>query len=135
MKKKLYLDVDGVLLTTKNTKAAPGSAAFLDVILSNFDCYWLTTHCKDGKVNMVLDRLAKYYPANIIKKLQVIKPTTWNTSKTEGIDFDSDFFWLDDYVFTFEKKILASKGCTDRLLLVDLNRENELMNICSKYLS
>lgn len=123
-----------MLLTTKHTEAAPNGVAFLDFILSNYDCYWLTTHCREGNTNMVLDRLSKYYPTETMAKLQEVKPVKWNTLKTEGIDFDSDFFWIDDYVFTVERNILISKGCADRLIIVDLNKENELLNICSGYL-
>lgn len=130
---KLYLDVDGVLLTNKNTRVAPYGVEFIDAVTSKFDCYWLTTHCKDGNTDMVLDRLSKYYPTKTIAKLQAVKPVKWNTLKTEGIDFDSDFFWVDDYVFTIEKKVLASNGCMDKLILVDLNRKNELLKICSIY--
>ena len=60
---KLYLDIDGVLLTTKNTKAANGAIEFIDFALSNFECYWLTTHCKDGSSNQVL-----CYLQNLTKK-------------------------------------------------------------------
>lgn len=129
--KKLYLDIDGVLLTSKHTEAAPGGIAFLNYILSNYNCYWLTTHCKDGNINMALDRLSKYYPVRMVAKLRCIKPVKWNTLKTEGIDFNSDFFWVDDYAFDVEKRILSSKGKKNSLILVDLRRENELMNICS----
>jgi ribonucleotide monophosphatase NagD (HAD superfamily) len=43
---KLYLDIDGVLLTAKHTQAAPGVDEFIKFITQNFACYWLTTHCK-----------------------------------------------------------------------------------------
>lgn len=131
---KLYLDIDGVLLTAKNTKAAPNGIAFLDYIIPKFDCYWLTTHCRDGSNAAVMDRMSKYYPEQIIKKLQSVKPVKWNTLKTEAIDFDSSFFWIDDNVFEAEKNILKQRGCMNKLLLVDLNRENELLRICSDYL-
>lgn len=81
-----------------------------------------------------MDRMSKYYPEQIIKKLQSVKPVKWNTLKTEAIDFDSSFFWIDDNVFEAEKNILKQRGCMNKLLLVDLNRENELLRICSDYL-
>lgn len=132
--KKIYLDVDGVLLTNKHTQAASYGNEFIDAIVSKYDCFWLTTHCKDGDTSIVLDRLSKYYSADIMKKLQKVKPTIWNTLKTEAIDFKSDFQWIDDYVFTAEKKILEQKNCLDRLLIVDLNKEDELLKICSDHL-
>ena len=66
--KKLYLDIDGVLLTTKNTRAADGAVEFIDLAISNFECYWLTTHCKDGNCNQVLKLLAQYFPNDIIER-------------------------------------------------------------------
>lgn len=131
---KLYLDVDGVLLTSKNVKAAPNGIAFLDNILSSFDCYWLTTHCKDGNTTSVLNRLSEYYPKQTIIKLQKVKPVKWDTLKTEAIDFSSSFIWLDDYVFEAEKAKLRQEKCLDRLVLVNLKRKNELLNICSNLL-
>lgn len=127
--KKIYIDVDGVLLTSKHTQAAPYGEVFINIIISKYDCFWLTTHCKDGDNRMVLDRLAKYYSADTIKKLQVVKPTKWNTLKTEAIDFESDFYWLDDYVFEAEKKVLKQRNCINKLLLVNLNNERELLDI------
>jgi hypothetical protein len=44
--KNLYLAIDGVLLTTKHTQAAPGVDEFVDFITAYFEYYWLTTHCK-----------------------------------------------------------------------------------------
>ena len=43
---KLYLDIDGVLLHPKEDKAAEHAAELIEYITSEFDCYWLTTHCK-----------------------------------------------------------------------------------------
>ena len=128
---KLYLDVDGVLLTTKNTQAAEGGIAFIENILSNFDCYWLTTHCRDNNTDNVLRALSKYYPSNIIEKLKKVKPTKWDTLKTEGIDFNSKFYWLDDYIFEIEKDVLKQHGCLDNLILVNLANKEELFTISS----
>ena len=130
--KKLYIDVDGVLLTSKNTQMAEGSIAFIEEVLSRFDCYWLTTHCKDGNNNQVLNYLSQYFPINIIEKLKKIKATEWDTLKTEGIDFTSDFYWFDDYVFEIEKIELRKHDCLNNLILIDLNRPNELFNALQK---
>lgn len=128
---KLYLDIDGVLLTTKNIKAVDHAEIFIDFILENFDCYWLTTHCRGGNNDNLLKMLSEYFPNNIIKKISKIKPTLWDTLKTEAIDFNCDFLWLDDYVFEAEKKVLKENNCSDNLLIVDLKNEDELSStIC-----
>lgn len=126
-KRKLYLDVDGVLLTTKNTRVADGAEEFIDYVLSNYDCYWLSSHCRDGNSDRILGLLAQYFPDDVMDKLTKIKPTKWETLKTEGIDLESDFYWLDDYAFDAEKKILDQHCRHYSLILVNLDNENELL--------
>jgi len=120
----IYLDIDGVLLTSKNTKAGFNSELFIDFLVNSFDCFWLTTHCK-GDVKPTIQYLEHFFDHTTIELLKQIQATNWDTLKTEAIDFDSDFFWLDDYPFKSEIKVLESFGLKDRLLIVDLNRENE----------
>lgn len=125
---KLYLDIDGVLLTKHNTRAADGIEEFLDHVLAEFDCYWLTTHCRDGNPDHLLRMLAFYFTSDVMVKIQRVKPTAWNTLKTEAIDFNTDFFWVDDYVFEAEMNVLRRHKCLNKLLLVDLDKENEIEN-------
>lgn len=94
-KKKLYLDIDGVLVTVKNTRAADGVLPFLKFVTANFDCYWLTTHCK-GDAHTAFNYVVEFIPNSECFLLK-IKPTNWNTLKTEAIDLDSESIWLDDY--------------------------------------
>ena len=101
--RKIYHDVDGVLLTRKNVRMADGAMEFIDYVLSNFDCYWLTTHCRSHETDNILKYLSEFFPSDIVDKLAFVKPSLWDTGKTEGIDFDSDFYWLDDYLFEFER--------------------------------
>ncbi len=129
--KKLYLDVDGVLLTAKETRTADHVLPFIDYIIDNFDCYWLTTHCK-GDTKAVLNRLSKYFDQAVIEKLQALKPTFWNTLKTEAIDFLSDFYWLDDNPMRAEVGIITTKSLNDRLIIVNLDRNDELKNIMKR---
>lgn len=130
--KKLYLDIDGVLLTNRNPRAADGATELIEFILSRFDCYWLTTHCRENSSTNALRRLALYFPESVIEKLKQIKPTQWNTLKTEAIVFNSDFYWLDDYVLEAEKKELERHKCLQNLLLVDLMNDNDLTKIMQK---
>ena len=127
--KKLYIDIDGVLLTNKNTQRPQYAVEFIDYITSAFDCYWLTSHCKEGKTAHLLQYLSPYYDNKTIDKLKKIKPTSWLNAKIEAINIDSDFYWLDDYVFNFEKEILEGFSVIDRLIEVNLNYENELKHI------
>ena len=50
----------------------------------------------------------------------------WKDLKTEAIDLDAEFIWLEDHPFESEKLVLHKAGKIDSLITVDLNRENEL---------
>lgn len=130
-KKRLYLDIDGVLLTVKQTRPADYSTAFIEFITGNFYCYWLTTHCK-GDAKNAISYLTRYLDDKSIQLLHQVKPTNWETLKTEAIDFSHDFFWLEDYPFNAEKEVLKKHGRIENLIVVDLNNADELKRV--KYL-
>jgi hypothetical protein len=127
---RLYLDIDGVLLT-KDHKIPEDADIFIPFVLRTFDCYWLTTHCK-GDASTALHYLSAHFPPEWIVKLKEVKPTNWDALKTEGIDFTKDFFWLDDAPFAAEQNILAPQGALDRLLVVDLKNNYALSTIMGK---
>lgn len=124
----LYLDIDGVLLDYDNDSYANGAIEFIDYVTSEFNCYWLTTHCK-GDTKPAIEYLSKYFQSNTIEKLKTIKPTYWEDLKTEGIDFDKSFIWIDDYPFQAELAVLENFGVSDSIYKVDLRKDNELFNV------
>ncbi|HET9503165.1 MAG TPA: hypothetical protein VFO93_06470, partial [Hymenobacter sp.] len=92
----------------------------------HFACYWLTTHCK-GDSAPALRYLSQFLPPATLELLrQAVQPTTWDTLKTEAIDVSADFYWLDDSPFESEIAYLQARGVADRLIVVDLNRPDEL---------
>jgi len=124
--KRLYIDIDGVLLT-KEGAPAPHLVEFLAYATENFDCYWLTTHCK-GDAGPAIQHLSQTVPSEAMPFLEKIKPTNWTTLKTEALDFSQDFLWLDDYVLEFEKGILKKQGALDSLISIDLDSSpNQLL--------
>ncbi len=123
--KRLYIDIDGVLLTTKQIRPAENVSVFLDFISTNFECLWLTTHCK-GLENNSIKYLSNYLNINDLEKIKTFKETNWDALKTDGIDFESDFYWLDDYPFESEILVLKSLNLENRLLKVELNGEKNL---------
>ena len=126
--KIIYLDIDGVFLTTKNTKAADYSNELIRFLVNHFDCFWLTTHCKRG-INSTNQYLSSFFDHKTLELFKLVKETNWETLKTEAIDFHSDFYWLDDYPFEAEKKMLDLNGCLPRLITVNLTNHNELKNL------
>ena len=125
---KLYLDIDGVLLHTKKPHAAEYAAEFIDYVTANFDCYWLTTHCK-GDATTAQQYLTEYFPAEVMEKIKRIKPTNWDTLKTDAINFHEKFIWLDDYPFRAELDVLKQHGCEERCIVVNLHNSDELKSI------
>lgn len=125
--KNLYLDIDGVLLT-KDGYAADYAIPFIEFITDNYDCYWLTTHCK-GNSDTLLLYLSKYLDICSVEKLRKLKSTNWETLKTEAINFQSEFLWIDDYVLDSEMNVLRANSSVDRLILVNLSNWQELKRI------
>lgn len=126
--KKLYVDIDGVLLTVKNTEIAEFSIPFIHFITQHFDCYWLTTHCK-GINKIALAYLSSYFDPETISVLASIKATNWKTLKTEAIDFSSDFYWIDDYPLQAEIEVLKKYDVANKLIIANLNNRGELYRI------
>lgn len=126
---KLYLDSDGVLLTTKHTQAAPGVDAFVEFVTQHFACFWLTTHCKGDSAPALRYLSSFLQPATLERLCQAVQPTNWDTLKTEAIDVAADFHWLDDSPFQAEIAYLQARGVADRLVVINLNRPDELATI------
>jgi len=122
--KKLYLDVDGVLLgkhSPNNLEVvlAKHAKEFLEFCLKRYECHWLTTHCKDGDNTYVLRWLRKYADRQVFNLVKTIKATSWGTLKTDAIDFSSDFYWIDDEPLLTEIEILRKNNAYHKW--VDIN--------------
>ena len=126
----IYLDIDGVLLTRDHSVPEYGEE-FIAYLTSHHEVNWLTTHCRGGE-NRAIDYLSQYYSETILAKLSKVKPTDWKDQKTEAIDFNSEFIWLDDYPFESEKRVLKKHNRIDALMVVDLKREGELKRVKMK---
>ncbi|MBN2890488.1 MAG: hypothetical protein JXL97_01345 [Bacteroidales bacterium] len=124
----LYLDIDGVLLTTKNPTKADFADEFIEFVVNRFNCFWLTTHCK-GDSEPAMKYLSKYFEKETITNLKKIKPTNWNTLKTEAIDFSSEFVWLEDNPMYSELAVLQRLNKSENLIVVSLNKKSELERI------
>ncbi len=125
---KLYIDVDGVLLGKISNNLpdivfAKYAKEFLELCLENFECYWLTTHCKDNNNSNVIKYLSPYVDDEILKLLLKIKPTKWDSLKTEAIDLESNFFWIDDAPLYCEKEVLKKYGIFDRWIEINTRKD------------
>lgn len=119
------------MLLTKRQEVPEGSIEFINFLIDNFNCFWLTTHCRTGE-NKALNYLSKFYNEHTIKTLSKVKPTNWMDLKTEAIDLNSNFIWLEDQPFEAEKLILKKYDKLESLMIIDLNKPNELKEVISK---
>jgi hypothetical protein len=125
----LYLDVDGVLLGAAGragegqsglgTALARHAEEFLAYCTTQCDCYWLTTHCREGDAGPVMRYLARYAGEIALVLAAAVKPTAWCTLKTEVIDPESDFYVVDDGLLQVEQEWLAVHGVRDRWIETD----------------
>ncbi len=124
----LFIDIDGVLLGkdphSNDCMLANHASDFLEYSLQNFDCYWLTTHCK-GSIDTVVDYLAPYSSVHFLNLVQKVKPTYFKTFKVEALF--GDYFWVDDQPTAYELQFLEEKNQLHRWLQVNTRKNiNEL---------
>jgi hypothetical protein len=124
---KIYLDIDGVILT-KEGKQMPFLKEFLLYVfnLAGEEVYWLSTHCKDGNTERVIQHLEGKVEDDVLEVLKIVKGTKWEDLKTEGIDLNSEFLWFDDNIFESEYRVLEKLNKDYCLIKVEENLE-ELM--------
>ncbi|MCC3160738.1 hypothetical protein LJ737_26110 [Hymenobacter sp. 15J16-1T3B] len=125
---RLYIDIDGVLLTKRPVAAAPGAEAFIHFLTQHFNCFWLTTHCR-GDARVAVRYVAQYVDASTLACLQTWQTTDWDTLKTEALHDTTEFYWLDDAPFVSEQQELERRGLLHRLITVDLARPDELQQL------
>lgn len=130
----IYLDIDGVLLANDNNLAL-GADEFVKYLVTNFDVYWLTTHCQ-GDASVPLKRFGHLFQHDVANLLKRIKPTTWDNAKTEAIDFTKPFLWFDDDLYDEEREELIRHKSLASWIEVDLaknpNELNRLIEVLSK---
>lgn len=130
----IYLDIDGVLVT-RGIEPAPHSKEFLQYVLTNYPdtTFWLTTHCQ-GDETVPIKHIGHLFDADTVKLMDKIKPTSWSTAKTRGIDFTQPFLWFDDSLFYEEKQTLIDNGVLDNWIEVNLTKyPNQLVTFLGSF--
>jgi hypothetical protein len=130
--KNLYLDIDGVILDKRGCPAY-GLEGFLRFAIVHFSCFWLTTHCS-GNAKLTLSYLTSKVPKEALELMSGIRPTAWSLWKTEAIDFTKPFYWLDDYAFDGERKVLREHRCESSLILINLETNPKQLEALCKQL-
>lgn len=124
----IYLDIDGTLIhediTDNYGKPARGLEEFL-VALRPHDTYWLTTHCTYGDPTHARRKLKAVLPPEYHADIDRIKPTVWRDSKTEGIDWSTDFIWFDNDISDTEWERFESAHPNQQVFEVNLKDNPE----------
>jgi hypothetical protein len=119
----IYLDIDGTLIHEDRwgmeNPAAAGLGEFL-MALRPHDTYWLTTHCRDGNPERAREIMKRVLPDALHPDIDRIKPTVWDTLKTQGIDWSQDFIWFDDNISALEWEQIAQGSENQQAIEVDL---------------
>jgi hypothetical protein len=120
----IYLDIDGTMIHEDRwdmqNPAAEGLADFL-VALRPHETFWLTTHCRDGNPERAREILKQYLPESLHADIDRIKPTIWDTMKTEGIDWSKDFIWFDNDIMIAERKLFETAKPEQQVIEVNLD--------------
>lgn len=129
----IYLDIDGVLLANENNRSNY-SEEFIEFIVSNYEVYWLTTHCMDGNANTPIQHIKHLFNPKTVQLMKQIKGTTWVTAKTEAIDYSKPFIWFDDDLYPEEREVLIRHNALDNRIEVDLKKnENQLADFIRSF--
>lgn len=130
----LYLEIDGVILT-RGVTPAPHLETFLAYILDNYSVSWLTSWCKGNNVPTV-KYLSRFLSRECVALVKKIKPTNFILDKTEAIDFNKNFFWLDKELFDSEKNTLKRHDVYESWIELNLMKNpNQLLDLVNNELS
>jgi hypothetical protein len=130
----IYLDINGVLLAN-DLNPANYAEDFLKYVLNKYpdSTYWLTTHC-NGDASVPIQHIGHLFSEKTVNLMKQIKPTTWETAKTRGIDFTLPFLWFDDDLFYEEKQTLEKHCLLDNWIEVDLFKNpNKLLDFINSF--
>ena len=134
MKADIYLDIDGVLITS-GSRPANYASEFIDYVLKNYPetTYWLTTHC-NGDASKPIKNIGHLFDNKTVEYMKQIKPTSWDTAKTRAIDMSRPFLWFDDNLFFEEKQTLIDNNLLDSWIEVNLtNNPDQLVDFISDF--
>jgi len=129
----VYLDIDGVLLSTDRERPsrlalADHAVEFLGFVVANFDVYWLTPACR-GDAIAAMDHLVRHARLSDREHLMGlcarIRATNYKTLRTEALPAGEPFIWIDDAPSDAELADLRARGLFQSWLWIDTREEPE----------
>ncbi|CAO3356102.1 hypothetical protein [Azospirillum melinis] len=140
----LYLDIDGTLLRRRAEVAGlrdayeidPDALGLLAWAVEHFECWWLSTRCRDGNPEGALRAFrhalgVTKLPEEWARVLGVIPAAAWSTSKVEGINltYSAGWFWIDDDPGAADVAVLSGQNVAERLIRIDRSGQRPLAGI------
>lgn len=132
MIRRLYVDVDGVILSHRPGGGPIGMSLkehideFFKWATSNFDCYWLTGWATHGNRQLIDTILLPHLP----EEAKLIDVAIWSNLKTDAIK-NGESLWCDDELLKPEREYLEENGWFNNFILVDPN-EPSLKHLIQK---
>ena len=128
----IYLDIDGVILAN-DREPARHIKEFLEFVVGKYPVYWLTTHCQ-GDASYTIHHLSRWLDQETLTLAAKIRPTNWEKSKAEAIDWKTPFLWFDYQLFDFEKADLIKHQALDSWIEVDFSKDpDQLQKIIQNF--
>lgn len=127
----IYLDINQVLLNSKNTLALHCDK-FLGTIIK-YPTFWLTADY-GGKVDTALSHLLPLLNHEQRNLITMIDRVPWDLARTEAIDFSEPFLWFTRTVDEFERSDLEVQKCVKNLVLIDADKEPAILKLYAKKL-
>jgi len=125
----LYLGVEEVFIhRTEPVKGvrrryaiAPYALTFLCWATYGFECRWLTRWNRDGGANRIRAAFQialnlRNLPNDMEDLFECISPTVWDNAMVEGIDVDTDFYWIETNPDQESLAALERRGLQERLI-------------------
>ena len=139
MRRKIYLDVDGVFLRSPNLgvwngewEVAPHAIEFLDWAVANHAPLWLTSRDMLGNGEGIAAAFTNVIGGGtkLLELASKIPSQAWESAKTTAIDFSDDFIWLDDCPRTDDLLTLEREGAVNCWIEVNTDlRPEDLLRV------
>lgn len=123
----IYIDIDGVIVSLNPTtkpypRLVPDAVYFLNWAKKNFNCYFLTCWSEEALKDLL--------PIIVEWNIPIC---SWKYMKTEAIDMERDFIWLEDGILEEEKDILKKYNKIDNYIYIDPYDDNALTKFMRYY--
>ena len=151
-KTKLFIDVDGVLLSRTGQQTSRGltefqvanhATTFLRFCTNNFDCYWLTARSREGSIAEVERAFRQAVPNPTASEQEKddlkflvsgIPVATWGGMKADAFAAEEDFYWIDDNPDQASLSWLDQHGLSGHFVVASTDQHPDDLVRCKVFL-